>query len=191
MNILSRIFLQFRCGYNSRELVDKTVTNFFKYGFSMEELLCDHITAEDMDRRMFTSETQNGIYDMFLLIYRISGSKHLKILKTLSYGKPPHPQVILRSYLFTAFPNICFGTEMNDAEYRLFQASQEFVTVLHQIACVMRNLNYKSMDDIDTEIGYCTVKVFDEYFLAWQAWNQQNVTNAFQLAIQRYNQRHV
>jgi len=188
MGILRYLSLRFKCGYAARGEIDSITENFFKYGFSMEELLCDQITAEMMDDRISQRETQDAIYKMFMLVYHISGSKHLRVFKTLSHSKPPHIQVILRSYLFTAFPNICFGTEMSDIEYRLFQASQEFVTVLNQIATVIRNLNYRSMEDIDTEIGYCTVSVLEEYFNAWQSWMEQSVKTAFRRAIQQYNQ---
>lgn len=161
----------------THEKIDEVTCKFFTYGFTITELFENNhtFTIESMQNRMRLEETSDALLDMCTLIYKLSGSNRLPVVKRNPgiFNKTS----ILGAYWITAFPDKIFPNVMSSAEVILFNASCEFVLVIHQLAYIMRNLRIRKVELAETEIGYTTEVVVDTFLRAWYNWSNSTTTD--------------
>lgn len=167
INVLKRYW---NGAYVSRARVQCAARDFFEHGFSLQELITSEggVTLDVMKIRMGCLETSHALYQMFYVIFQMSGGKDLAIVKD-SIGVP-NENMLCKAYFICAFPDLVFPGVMTTQEVDLFNACHELVVVIHQFAGIVVNLGITNLDLIETEIGYTCKIMVKNFISSWFAW---------------------
>lgn len=171
MRCIINILIRYWNGaYVSRQRVRCAARDFFEHGFSLQELITSEgsITLDAMKIRMDCLETSHALYQMFYVIFQMSGGKDLTIVKD-SIGIP-NENMLCKAYFICAFPDLVFPGVMTTREVDLFNACHELVIVIHQFAAVVVNLDITNLDLIEVEIGYTCKIIVKNFISSWFEW---------------------